>query len=262
MNEPHGIDVAPRELSDEERATYEWQMWVGDFGETGQQRLKGASVLVSRVGGVGGLVALELAAAGIGRLVVAHAGRTRPADLNRQLLMTHDNLGKERTPCIEASLKRLNPRLEVVAVPQNINEDNAAGLVEQVDIIVDCAPLFPERFAMNRQSVLQRKPMVECAMYEMEAYLTTFVPGQTPCLACLSPEEPAWWKRRFPVIGAVSGTVACMAAVETIKLITALGQPLLGRMLAIDLRHMTTRSLNLARDPACPVCASSRQAVD
>ena len=197
----------PKPLTDEERAVYEWQLWVPEFGEAGQERLKGASVLVSRCGGLGSVAAYELAAAGVGKLVIAHAGNVKPSDLNRQLLMTHDWLGKSRVESAERRLKELNPRLEIVAVGENINEENAAGIIEQVDLIVDCAPLFTERFAMNRQAVLQGKPIVECAMYDMEAQLTSIIPGETPCLACLHPADPPGWKREFPVFGAMTPTI-------------------------------------------------------
>jgi molybdopterin/thiamine biosynthesis adenylyltransferase len=243
-------------LNDVERAVYEWQIWSPGFGEEGQTRLKNATVMVSRCGGLGSVVAYELAAAGVGRLVLAHAGAVKPSDLNRQLLMTHDWLGKPRVESAERRLRELNPRLEVVAVPENVTDENAAGLVGQADIIVDCAPLFSERFAMNRQAVLQRKPIVECAMYDLEATITTVVPGATPCLACLHPGEPPQWKREFPVFGAVSGTVGCMAAMEAIKLISGLGEPLLGRMVQFDLRDMSFHTFDIARDPSCSQCAS------
>ncbi|MGV3483552.1 MAG: HesA/MoeB/ThiF family protein [Planctomycetaceae bacterium] len=242
-------------LSDEELAIYQWQMWVSGFGEAGQQKLKDSAVLISRVGGVGGAVAYQLAAAGIGKLILAHAGNVKPSDLNRQLLMTHDWIGKPRVESIRRRLLELNPRLEIVAVAENVDDDNVAGLVSQCDLVVDCAPLFPERFAMNRQSVAQRKPMVECAMFELEAHLTTFVPGRTPCLQCIHPVAPPTWKRQFPVFGAVAGTVGCMAAMEAIKLIADIGQPLLGRMLRIDLGNMTFRTLNLRRREDCEICA-------
>lgn len=150
----------------------------------------------------------------------------------------------------------LNPRLEIVAVGENVNEDNAARLVEQADVVVDCAPMFEERFAMNRQAVLQRKPLVECAMYDLEATITTVQPGTTPCLACWCPSVPPQWKRQFPVFGAVSGTVGCLAAMEAIKLIAGFGEPLFNRMLRMDLRDMTMQTLALARNPECAVCGS------
>src|SRR5262245_62432496 len=113
------------ELTPEERTTYEWHMWVPGVGEEGQRRLKGATVLVSRVGGLGGLAAYELAAAGVGRLILAHAGTVKPGDLNRQLLMTHAALGSSRVECAANRLRELNPRVEVVAVPENISPANA-----------------------------------------------------------------------------------------------------------------------------------------
>lgn len=241
-------------LTDVERQVYEWQLWVDGFGEAGQRRLKDAAVLVSRAGGVGGMVALELAAAGVGKVILAHAGNLKPSDLNRQILMTHDWLGRPRVECAAQRLRALNPRLEIVAVPENLSEANAARLVGQADLVVDCAPLFTERFLMNREAVRQRKPMVECAMYELEAHLTTILPGQTPCLACLYPEPPPDWRRQFPVFGAVAGTVGCLAAMEAIKLLSGLGEPLSGRLLTCDLRTMKFRTVKTLRRQDCRVC--------
>ena len=244
----------PKPLNDHERAVYEWQTWSPDFGEAGQEILKGSSVMVSRLGGLGGVVAYELAAAGIGKLVLAHAGDVKPSDLNRQLLMTHEWLGKPRIESAERRLKELNPRLEIVAVGENVNDQNAEPLVGQADIVVDCAPLFEERYAMNAAAVRQGKPIVEAAMYDLEATLTTIVPGETPCLSCLYPSQPPAWRREFPVFGAVSGTVACMAAMEAIKVLAGIGDPLLGKLLTFDLRDMTFRKRTMLRDPQCSVC--------
>jgi molybdopterin/thiamine biosynthesis adenylyltransferase len=244
-------------LTDEEKATYEWQLWVPGFGEEGQEKLKGASVMISRVGGLGSVVAYELAAAGVGRMVLAHGGNVKHSDLNRQLLMTYDWIGKPRIETIARRLRDLNPRLELVLEGENVHEGNAERLVSQADVVIDCAPLFEERFLMNHEAVRQGKPLVECAMYELEATLTTIVPGQTPCLACLFPEKPPYWKRQFPVFGAVSGTVGCMGAVEAIKLLAGLGQPLLGQLLTFDLRAMRFVKAKLERRPDCAVCGAA-----
>ena len=250
MSEPDNLP----ELSDIEREVYSWQTTVDGFGEEGQRKLKNASVLISRIGGLGGLAAYELAAAGIGRLILAHAGDLKPPDLNRQLLMTHDALGTSRTDCAVKRLQDLNPRLKIEAVNENINDDNVAGLVAEADVVVDCAPLFEERFPMNRESVRQGKPLVECAMFEMEAHITSFMPGKTGCLRCLYPEKPDYWQRRFPVFGAVSGMVGCLGAMEAIKVICGLGKPLYNRLLTCDLRDMTFKTVNLRANPDCLVC--------
>src|SRR5262245_4681456 len=240
-----------RPLSDAERALYEWQLWVPGFGEEGQRRLKASTVLISRVGGVGGAVAYQLAAAGVGKLVLAHAGDVRPNDLNRQLLMTYDSVGSPRMEVAPRRLRELNPFVEVEAVAENINDENAGRLVGGADLVVSCAPLFGERLAMNREAVRQGKPLVDCAMYELEARLLTVVPGRGPCLACLAPEAPPGWKREFPVFGAVAGAVGCLGAVEAIKLLAGLGEPLIGKMLVADLRDTTFRKVGLQRDPRC-----------
>lgn len=247
-------DIVP--LTDEDRAVYEWQMWVPDFGEAGQEKLKNASVMISRVGGVGGLVAYQLAAAGVGKLVLAHAGNVKPSDLNRQLLMTHDQLGKSRIESAKRRLLDLNPRLDIQTFDQNVSEDNVDQMVSLADIVVDCAPLFPERFAMNRAAVQQRKPLVECAMYELEAQITTVFPGVTACLSCSFPESPPHWKREFPVFGAVSGSVACLAAMEVIKVVAGLGDPLAGRLLNFDLRDMSFQTVQVSRRLDCSVCGA------
>jgi len=249
--------IKSRTLTDAERAIFEWQMWVPDFGEAGQEKLKGATVLISRLGGLGSVVAYELAAAGIGQMIVAHGGNIKHSDLNRQLLMSHDRLGTPRIDSIVHRLSALNPHMEIIPHPDNINDSNAAELVAQTDIIVDCAPLFEERFLMNREAVRQNKPMVECAMYELEAQITTFIPGQTSCLACLYPETPILWKRQFPVFGAVAGAVGCFGAMEVVKLISGIGDPLTDCMLTMDLRDMSFRKLRLKRNPDCPVCAGA-----
>jgi molybdopterin/thiamine biosynthesis adenylyltransferase len=248
--------MAADELTPEERAIYQWQTCVPGVGEEGQRKLKAATVLVTRVGGLGGLVAYELAAAGVGRLVLAHAGTVKPADLNRQLLMTHAAIGSSRVECAGGRLRDLNPRLEVVAVPENVTSENAVRLVGIADVVVCCAPLFEERFLLNEQCVRQRKPMIDCAMYELTGQVTTILPGRTACLACRVPEVPATWTRHFPVFGAVSGAVGCVGAMEAIKLITGIGEPLADRLLTFDLRDVRFRTLHLVRRTDCPVCGS------
>jgi len=245
------------DLTDEDREIYAWQMDLPQFGEPAQRKLKTASVLVSRVGGVGGLVAFQLAAAGVGHLILATGGALKPSDLNRQLFQTHAHLGQSRMENIVRRLTALNPRLRITAIAENVSPANATALVAQADIVVDAAPLFEERFALNRAAVAASKPMVECAMYALEAQLTCLIPGVTPCLECFVREKPPEWRRRFPVLGAVSGTVACLAAVEVVKLITGIGKPLSGVLLTMDLASMEFRRLKLARRPDCPVCSST-----
>jgi molybdopterin/thiamine biosynthesis adenylyltransferase len=251
------MTMTRKPLTDADRAIYEWQMWIDGFGEAAQERLKGATALVSRCGGLGGPLCYHLASAGLGRLIVAHGGNVRPSDLNRQILMTHDWIGRPRAECARRRLLELNPRMEIEAVPENVTEANAPDLVGRADIVFDCAPLFRERFLMNRECVRRGKPMVEAAMFEMEGQVTTILPGETPCLACLYPSDPPQWKRRFPVLGAVSSIAAAIAATEGIKILTGLGAALAGTLLYFDSRSMSFQRIPIARRPGCPVCSSS-----
>ena len=129
------------ELTGEERSIYEWQIWVDGLSESGQEKLKGATALITRVGGLGGPLAQSLAAAGIGKLILAHAGNTRLSDLNRQILQTHGQLGKSRIESCRRRLLELNPRLEIEAVPENVTEDNSARLVAGADELAARLPL-------------------------------------------------------------------------------------------------------------------------
>ncbi|MBL8809712.1 MAG: HesA/MoeB/ThiF family protein [Planctomycetaceae bacterium] len=241
-------------LTELEQKRYEWQMWSPQCGEAGQLRLKNATVLISRVGGVGGSVAMALAAAGVGRLILAHAGPLRLDDLNRQLLMKTDAIGSSRVACAAERLREINPLIDVVEVPENMNSENADRWIAQADLVIDAAPLFEERFAMNAAAVRNRKPLIECAMYDFSARIVAVVPGQTACLRCIYPEQPEHWKRQFPVFAAVSSLAGSLAATEALKLLLGTGSSLAGQILTADLLTMTFRKLPVERSENCPVC--------
>lgn len=241
-------------LTDLDRATYEWQLDVPGFGEAGQAKLRNTTALVSRAGGLGGPLAFSLAAAGIGKLVIAHAGDLRHDDLNRQILMRHEGIGKPRVESLRATLAAFNPHVEVEAIPENVSDGNVAGLVEKVDIVFGAAPLFEERFALNRECVRQGKPLIDAAMFSLEGQVMPIVPGQTPCLACLYPEIPPHWKRQFPVIGAVSALAANIAAMEGIKLLAGFGEVALNRMIYFDTATMRFQQIRIQRNSDCTVC--------
>jgi len=242
-------------LTDRDREMFKRQIQMPGFGEEAQAKLKASSALVSRVGGLGGPAALYLAMAGIGKIIIAHSGDLTWSNLNRQILMRYDYVGKPRIECAPELFARLNPNVELVAIGENADDGRAREWVSQVDVVCDCPPSFEERYALNKACVELRKPMVEAAMYGMEGTLTTIVPGETPCLACLVPEIPSWWKPLgFPVLGAVSAALGCFAAVEAIKVLTGFGKPLKGQMLTYDADEMEFLKFPVKRRPGCPVC--------
>ncbi|MNB90610.1 Sulfur carrier protein ThiS adenylyltransferase [compost metagenome] len=225
------------------------------LGEDGQKALKEATVMIAGIGGLGGTAAIYLAAAGIGRLILAHEGKILLPDLNRQILMDSEHLGEERMSTAIRHLQRLNPEVEIEGYNAKIEGGNAKPWVEKADIVIDARYDFPERYELNRVCVEAGKPMVEAAMYGYEISLTTMVPGETPCLECLYPgNQPQWEPFGFPVLGATSGIAGCLAALEAVKWITRVGTTYTGIMHRFNSLDFTTYSVRLTRNPNCACC--------
>ena len=248
------------ELTPRDREIYAWQIDLPGFGDAAQLKLKNSRVFISRAGGLGGLVAMELAAAGIGAMVIAHGGVAHASDFNRQLLLKAEGEGLPRVDSFRQRLLEFRPDLDLVLHDTNVDADNALELIRGCHLVIDCAPLFQERLAMNDAAVKLGIPLVEAAMYGMQAQLSSHRPGLDPCLRCLFPQVPELWKRRFPVLGAVSGSVACLAAIEAVKLLTGLPTCLEGDTLLLDLERYSSQRLRLGhRRSDCAVCGQRKK---
>jgi molybdopterin/thiamine biosynthesis adenylyltransferase len=235
---------------------YRRQLMLDGFTAEHQLRLKGATALVAGIGGLGGTAAVYLAVAGIGRLVLAHSGDLTLSNMNRQILMSHDWIGKSRVVKAMKSIREINPEVAVGIYNARTTEENVDALLDGADIALSARPNFRERRVLNAACVKKGIPMVEAAMNGMDGYLFNVVPGKSPCLACLYPEDdPRWKELGFPVLGAVSGVLGCIMAIEAIKLLTGFAKPLVGRMLAFDLSLMEFRKFRIRKDPACPICS-------
>jgi molybdopterin/thiamine biosynthesis adenylyltransferase len=225
-----------------------------------QQRLKNATAFVAGVGGLGGTAALYLAVAGIGRLILAHAGNLTLSNMNRQVLMREDAVGTSRVVQARETLCSINPDVEVEVHDMRITGENVHGLISGSRIVLSARPNFQERRALNRACIEKGIPMVEAAMNGMEGYLFNVIPGTSACLHCMYPEDdPSWEEMGFPVLGAVSGMLGCMMALEAIKLVTGYGKPLLGKMLVFDTVDMEFRKLNIPRNDNCEICGERSQ---
>lgn len=243
------------ELTDWELEKYKRQIQIPDFGVEAQRKLKNAAVLVTRLGGLGGPTALWLAAAGVGKLFIAHGGNVTPSNLNRQILMRANGVGQPRVDQAVETLRRFTTDTEIIGYAADASDENAADWVGQVEVVCDTSPDFTERLILNRECWRQGKVLVDSGMNGMECQLTVVKPPDTPCLQCLVPEVPDWWDPKgFGVLGAVSGALAAMTALEAVKMITGYGTPLLGRMLTFDTEDMTFQTFDLHRRPGCPVC--------
>ncbi len=246
------------QLSAVEMERYRRQLMHQGFTVEHQQRLKKSAALIAGIGSLGGTAALYLAVAGIGRMVFAHYGSLTLSNMNRQILMRHDRIGKSRVVQGMKAISEINPDVDVDIYDERTTPENAHKLLDGVDIALSARPNFSERRTLNEACVRSGIPMVEAAMNGMEGYLFNIVPGMTPCLNCVYPEDnPEWEELGFPVFGAVSGLLGCIMALEAIKLITGFGRPLLSQMLVFNASIMDFRKLPVRRDSQCKVCGEN-----
>ncbi|MGH8907718.1 MAG: HesA/MoeB/ThiF family protein [Egibacteraceae bacterium] len=253
------MKVKQVELSQEEWGRFEWQIMIPGFGAQAQRKLKGASALVTRVGGLGSPAALNLAMAGIGKLILAHGGTVELFHMNRWILASYDAIERSCPAVLAAErIAALNPTVEIEVIEENATEQNVERMVERVDVVLDCPPTFEERHLLNAACVRLGKPMIEAAVYGTEGYLTTIIPGKTACIACLD-VGPQDWRLPFPVLGAMACAIGSMAALEAIKVITGYGTPLLNTLLLLDGATGKTRYLKLDANPDCRLrCQTAR----
>ncbi len=249
-------------LSGLEMERYKRQLMHRGFTPEHQAKLKAASVLVAGVGGLGGAAATYLAVAGIGSLRLAHYGTLTLSNMNRQTLMSDERIGESRVLQAKDRIKELNPHVEVEIINERTSDSNIGDLLSGVELALSARPNFDERRTLNKGCVERDIPMIEAAMNGMEGYLFNVVPGQTPCLECLYPEDnPEWEELGFPVLGAVSGMLGCIMAIEAIKLIAGFGRPLLSQMLAFNTFDMEYRKFRVRRNGSCPVCGNSHKKI-
>jgi molybdopterin/thiamine biosynthesis adenylyltransferase len=245
------------QLNPTSQERYRRQLMLHGFTADDQRRLGNSTALVAGVGGLGGTAALYLAAAGIGRLILAHAGNLTLSNMNRQVLMKHKAIGKSRVVQAKKTIQEMNPDVAIETVDERITEANVEKLLRTARIALSARPNFSERRALNRGCIEKGIPMVEAAMNGMEGYLYNVFPGVTPCIHCVYPEDdPAWQEMGFPVLGAVSGMLGCMMALEAIKLLTGYGKPMLSEMLVFNMTDMAFRKVRIARNEHCEVCSS------
>ncbi len=244
-------------LSTVEMERYRRQMMLPGFDVGHQRKLKESAAMVAGIGGLGGTAAVYLAVAGIGKMVIVHSGTLTLSNMNRQILMRHDWIGKSRTVRARKTIEEINPDVEVEIYDERISGDNIGRLLEGVHIALSARPNFHERRVLNNACADKDIPMIEAAMNGMEGYLFNVIPRVTPCLDCVYPEDdPEWEELGFPVLGAVSGMLGCLMGIEAVKILTGYGRPLLSRMLVFNTLDMEFRKLIIKRDTGCRVCGN------
>ncbi len=242
-------------FSDDEIERYARHLVLVEVGGPGQQRLKAARVGLIGLGGVGAPAALYLAAAGIGTLRLIDDDTVALSNLQRQIAFDVADIGRPKVEAGAETLTALNPHVRVEPFAGRLTVATAARLVEGCDVVVDGTDDFDTRFAVNAACVAARIPLVSGALGRWNGQVGVFT-GR-PCYRCLVPGAPpeAETCARVGVMGALAGVVGSMVALEAIKLIAGAGQPLAGRLLIYDGLAGTARTVTVAADPDCPVCA-------
>lgn len=252
-------------LSAEERERYARHILLKEIGGPGQQRLKAATVGLVGAGGLGAPAALYLAAAGVGRLRVIDDDTVALSNLQRQVVYRAADVGMPKADRTRAVLNELNAHVEVEAIAQRLTVSNATSLLRDAAIVLDGTDDFATRFSVNAACHELGAALVSGAVGRWDGQVATFKSGLTkhlspdqrlPCYRCLVPDTPPDAERcaEVGIIGALSGVIGSMMALEAIKEIAEAGESLAGRLLIFDGLTATARTAVLRRDPACPVC--------
>ncbi len=246
-------------LSNEEIARYSRHLIMPEVGMAGQRRIKQGSVLLIGTGGLGSPLALYLAAAGVGHIGLVDFDVVDASNLQRQIVHGTSTVGVAKTESAKRRLQDLNPYIEITTYETQITSQNALELMQSYDVIVDGTDNFPTRYLTNDACVLLGKPNVYGSIFRFEGQATVFSPRDGgPCYRCLYPEPPP--PGLVPscaeggVLGVLPGVIGTIQATEVIKLLTGIGEPLIGRLLLYDALAMRFRELKLRRNPSCPVC--------
>ncbi len=248
----------PTVLAPEQRTRYHRHLLLPEVGETGQQRLLESKVLLLGAGGLGSPAGLYLAAAGVGTLGIVDMDVVDASNLQRQILHNIDRIGDRKVDSAKKTLTALNPDVNVVTYDTRLGADNVVNIISEYDLVIDGTDNFPTRYLLNDASVLTGIPVVHGSIFRFEGQVTVFAPGSGPCYRCLLPEPPppelAPSCAEAGVLGVLPGIIGSIQALEAIKVLLGLGDPLIGRLLAYDALEEAFRTFNVRRDPACATC--------
>jgi adenylyltransferase/sulfurtransferase len=254
--------VSPADdLTVDEVRRYSRHLIIPDVGKTGQRRLKNAKVLVVGAGGLGSPALLYLAAAGVGTLGVIDFDVVDESNLQRQIIHGQSDIGRPKAVSATESIREVNPLVNVVLHEERLDSDNAMQIFEPYDLIVDGTDNFATRYLVNDACVLLGKPYVWGSIYRFDGQASVFWAEHGPCYRCLYPEPPP--PGMVPscaeggVLGVLCASIGSIQVNEAIKLVTGIGEPLVGRLMIYDALDMTYRPVKVRKDPECPVCGKN-----
>ena len=255
----------PASLSAEQMNRYKRHLLLPEVGIEGQKRLLDAKVLMLGAGGLGSPAALYLAAAGVGTIGIVDMDDVDASNLQRQILHNIDRIGDRKVDSAKKTLTMLNPDVDVVTYDTRLDASNIMDIISGYDVIVDGADNFPSRYLLNDASVKLGIPVVHGSIFRFEGMVSVFHPTEGPTYRDMVPEPPpaelAPSCAEAGVLGVLPGIVGSIQALETIKVILGLGEPLIGRILSVDTTEMEFRVFNLKADPANQVTWDNRDRI-
>ena len=247
-------------MNDEQLLRYARHILLDDLGIEGQEKLLASRVLIVGAGGLGSPVAMYLASAGIGQIVLADHDRIEMSNLQRQILHTSERIGELKAESGRQTLRTINPEILVETRTTRLDADALMSEIGGVDLVVDCTDNFATRHAINRACVHHAKPLVSGAAVRYDGQISVFDTRDqaSPCYHCLFPQADDVEQVNCATMGVFAplvGIIGSMQAAEAIKVIAGIGEPLTGRLLILDATDMKWHSVRVRRDPGCPVCA-------
>ena len=250
--------ATPQTMTSQQRIQYHRHLLLPEVGEKGQLKLLGAKVLLLGAGGLGSPAALYLAAAGVGTIGIIDMDVVDTSNLQRQILHNLERVGMRKVDSARKTLEGMNPDIKVNTYDTRLGADNILDIIDGYDVIVDGTDNFPTRYLVNDAALLKKIPVVHGSIFRFEGQVTVFNPYVGPCYRCMIPEPPpaelAPSCAEAGVLGVLPGIVGSIQAVEAIKLLLALGDPLVGRLLTYDALDQSFRTFKVRRDPECPAC--------
>src|SRR3954468_6685959 len=253
--------AVPKTLTPEQRNRYQRHLLLPEVGEKGQQKLLESRALLLGAGGLGSPAALYLGAAGVGTIGIIDMDVVDDSNLQRQILHNVDRISERKVDSAKKTLTALNPDVDVVTYCVRLGADNILDIIDGYDVIVDGTDNFPTRYLVNDASLLKRIPVVHGSIFRFEGQATVFAPYEGPCYRCMIPEPPpaelAPSCAEAGVLGVLPGIIGSIQAMEAIKLLLDLGDPLIGRLLAYDALEESFRTFKVNRDPECPACGEN-----
>ncbi len=263
MSYPALVEPAA-ELTIDEVRRYSRHLIIPDVGMTGQKRLKNAKVLVIGAGGLGSPALLYLAAAGVGTLGIAEFDEVDESNLQRQIIHGQSDIGRPKAESARDSIKEANPLVNVILHPERLDNDNVMQVFEGYDLIVDGTDNFATRYLVNDAAYFLKIPYVWGSIYRFDGQASVFAPtlsDEAPCYRCLYPEPPP--PGMVPscaeggVLGVLCASIGSIQVNEAIKLLTGIGDPLVGRLMIYDALEMDYRKLKVRKDPGCSLCGDN-----